>query len=57
MYMLICVCIGYIHHKCDFNLGDACLGVMSFCRFSIIYVCGPTSMKLIPHLVSKVRKV
>ena len=21
------------------------------------YVCGPTSMKLIPHLVSKVRKV
>ena len=24
---------------------------------SITYVCGPTSMKLIPDLVSKVRKV
>ena len=33
------------------------LGVMSLCKFSITYVCGPTSMKLIAHLVSKVRKM
>ena len=33
------------------------LGVMSLCRFLITYVCGPTSMKLIPNLVSKVREV
>ena len=42
------------------------LGVMSLGRFSKklkcillnnFYVCGPTSMKLIPQLVSKVRKM
>ena len=37
--------------------GSITLGVMSLCRFSITYGCDPTSMKLIPHLVSKVRKM
>ena len=46
--------------------GSITLGVMSLGRFSKklkcillnhFYVCGPTSMKHIPHLVSKVRKV
>ena len=36
--------------------GSITLGVMALCRFSI-YVCGLTSMKLIPHLISKVRKM
>ena len=29
---------------------------MSLCRFSVTYVCGPTSVELTPHLVSKVTK-
>ena len=46
--------------------GSITLGVISLGRFSkklkcillnIFYVCGPTLMKLIPHLVSKVRKM
>ena len=37
--------------------GSITLGVLSLCRFLITYVCGPTSIKLILHLVSKVRKV
>ena len=45
--------------------GFITLGVMSLGRFSknknafcsITYVCGHTSMKLISHLVSKVKKV
>ena len=46
--------------------GFITLGVMSLGRFSKklkcnllnnFYVCGPTSMKLVPHLVSEVRKV
>ena len=45
--------------------GPITLGVMFFGRFSKFemhfaynfYVCGPTSMKLIPHLVSEVGKV
>ena len=46
--------------------GSITLGVISLCRFSKklkcillnnFYVYGPTSLKLIPHLVFKVRKV
>ena len=37
--------------------GSITLGVMSLCRFSVTYVCNPISMKLIPHLVSKIRKM
>ena len=37
--------------------GSITLGDLSLGRFSIPYVCDPTSMKLIPHLVSKVMKV
>ena len=36
--------------------GFITLGVISLCRFSVTNFCGPTSV-LIPHLVSKVRKV
>ena len=45
--------------------GPITLGLMSLVRFSNFlkcilfnnfYVCGPTSMKLIPHLISKVRR-
>ena len=37
--------------------GSITLGVMSLCRFSLTYVCGPASVKLIPNLISKVKKV
>ena len=45
--------------------GSITLGVLSLGRFSKFkmhflnnfYVCDPTSLKLIPHLVSEVRKV
>ena len=37
--------------------GSITLRVMSLYRLSVTYVCGPTSMNLIPHLVSGVRKV
>ena len=37
--------------------GSITLGVMFLCRFSATYICGPTSVKLIPYFVSKVRKV
>ena len=46
--------------------GSITLGVMSLGRFSKklkcillnkCYICGPTLMKLIPHLVSKVREM
>ena len=37
--------------------GSITPGIMSHCRFSITYVCGPASVKLITHLISKVRKV
>ena len=39
------------------GLASITLGVMSLCRFSITYVYGPASMKLIPHLISKVSEV
>ena len=31
----------------NWGQGSITLGVMSLCRFSITYVCGPTSMKLV----------
>ena len=37
--------------------GSITLAVISLCRFSVTYVCGPTSMKLTPHLVCKVKKM
>ena len=37
--------------------GSITVVVMSHCRFSITHVCGPTSMKPIPNLVSKIKKV
>ena len=37
--------------------GSITLGVMSLCRFLVTFVCGPTSVKFIPHFVSKIRKV
>ena len=36
--------------------GSITIGVMFLGNFSVTSVCGPTSMKLIPHLASEVRK-